>query len=713
MKPQIKVEQNYEFRRELNQVHKANRRQAGAVLQPDEVMVDESWNIVVGSNPHPVLLAAARDLQDYFLVSMNLHLSLCQKADSSPAILLTVKEDVGQKRSYHFEVTEKQISICGTDPAGTGQGCYYLEDLMNLREAPFVTKDRFFRKPLFSPRMVHSGWGLDQFPDAHLNAIAHAGFDSVLLFVKGPHQTTHGVMDFNDLIDRCEHFGLGVYFYSYLPSFKSPDDPDAGTFFDSSFGEVFKQSPKAKGIILVGESCCFPSKDPNTTGREGDYSNTKNEGIADPRITPGFWPCNDYPQWLNAVKKSIRKHAPKAEIVFWTYNWGKIDEKYRLELIRNLPKDIILQATFEMFEVINKYPNHQMVQPDYSITFPGPGQYFSSEAQCAKECGLRLYTMSNTAGRTWDFGVAPYVPTPQQWFKRFRAMREAQKNWGLSGVMDSHHYGWYPSPISECAKWSFWSPEVDLEQLLYRIAVRDFGEKAASEAVAAWQLWSDAINSYTPGFDDQAGPLRVGPSYPLIFHPILYPHTEQKMQFPTTPLSPVGARWLHPMYNPEHIYGQTNCGRRIHEDIKIMSAALQTYDQGTALMTRALTKVPDEKRITAAKLAGVGEFCGNSIRTMIHVKRWWILNKRLEIEYDFSVANAILDEMVDIVNAEMTNVEATIPLVQADSLLGWEASMDYMCDAKHLQWKIRQLNNLLNTLQIYRKSLCRHPNMTR
>ncbi|MEN6384919.1 MAG: hypothetical protein ABFD79_06940 [Phycisphaerales bacterium] len=59
------------------------------------------------------------------------------------------------------------------------------------------------------------------------------------------------------------------------------------------------------------------------------------------------------------------------------------------------------------------------------------------------------FTMSHTAGMTWDFGAVPYVPTPYQWMKRFEGMHLAHRKWNLTGLMDSHHYGWWPSPISQ------------------------------------------------------------------------------------------------------------------------------------------------------------------------------------------------------------------------------------------------------------------------
>ncbi|MBQ2719262.1 MAG: hypothetical protein IJF73_04260, partial [Clostridia bacterium] len=46
---------------------------------------------------------------------------------------------------------------------------------------------------------------------------------------------------------------------------------------------------------------------------------------------------------------------------------------------------------------------------------------------------------------------------------------------------------------------------------------------------------------------------------------------------------------------------------------------------------------------------------------------------------------------------ERENVLATIPLVQLDSRLGWEPSMEYACDEDALRWKLDQLDYELNS----------------
>ena len=58
-----------------------------------------------------------------------------------------------------------------------------------------------------------------------------------------------------------------------------------------------------------------------------------------------------------------------------------------------------------------------------------------------------------------------------------------------------------------------------------------------------------------------------------------------------------------------------------------------------------------------------------------------------------------------IAEAEIKNAEDTIPLVRLDSRLGWEPSMEYMCDENHLVWKIKQVRLVMAELDMYAASL--------
>lgn len=56
--------------------------------------------------------------------------------------------------------------------------------------------------------------------------------------------------------------------------------------------------------------------------------------------------------------------------------------------------------------------------------------------------------------------------------------------------------------------------------------------------------------------------------------------------------------------------------------------------------------------------------------------------------------------------SEIENAKVAISLVRLDSRLGWEPSMDYIADEKAIEWKIKQVEFMLNTeLVTYKKRL--------
>lgn len=687
------MEQNYEFRKKLNIVHKPNRRNMSLQCAENEISVCDCWQILIDSDASPYVAGIASDLQDYLFTSMNVSVmirrknqrSCCTDCEPTGTIRLTV--DTAQNslepttsRSYKISVQAGKITVTGFGERGIGQGCYYIEDLMNLREAPFLPVMEEVRKPLFSPRMIHSGYIMDQFPNPHLNAIAHAGLDTVLLFVSGVNQTPTAYVDINDLIERADSFGLDVYLYSYLISEKHPDDPDAEEYYENSYGALIKAHPKAKGIIFVGESCEFPSKDPHTTGRL-----SRDAGInLEHKISPGWWPCTDYPDWLNMLKRIMWKYNPDLDIVFWTYNWGWAPEEDRLALIRQLPTDVSLQATFEMFEDIEK--DGIMTRcADYTVSFEGPGTYFSTEAQAAHERNLRLYAMANTGGLTWDIGVIPYQPIPFQWKLRYDALLKAQEDWGLAGLMESHHFGWWPSFVSELAKWSFWAPEVNYDEMVMRIAKRDFSAEAAALVVDTWKDWSAAWKDYVVTNEDQYGAFRVGPSYPFFLD-------SEPKPLPKVPYAHFGSDICMSDYVPHD-------PSIVSVEADILQRMKSKWCEGLQKLEKAMPMVPETKQDNALRMLNLGRFVANCIQTTINIKQWWQLKDRLKSTDNKQNKTALLQQMKDLLDMEMENVKATIPLVELDSRLGWEPSMEYMTDREHLEWKISVLEQALEEIR--------------
>ena len=57
--------------------------------------------------------------------------------------------------------------------------------------------------------------------------------------------------------------------------------------------------------------------------------------------------------------------------------------------------------------------------------------------------------------------------------------------------------------------------------------------------------------------------------------------------------------------------------------------------------------------------------------------------------------NELVDEMINICKCDRENAIETIPLVEFDSRLGYEPSMEYMCDRAHIEWKLNLLNEVI------------------
>ena len=126
-----------------------------------------------------------------------------------------------------------------------------------------------------------------------------------------------------------------------------PDDEGAQEFYDALYGELFTVCPKLKGVTLIGEANQFASRDP-AVGKT-PYEENFVENIPTGKLSPGWWPCKDYPQWAEMVANAIHKQRADAEVIFCTYNWGFAPEKDRVALIEKLPKNVSLLVTWDMF----------------------------------------------------------------------------------------------------------------------------------------------------------------------------------------------------------------------------------------------------------------------------------------------------------------------------------------------------------------------------
>lgn len=679
----LPTEPKYGFRKRMRVVHRENIRDFSLTKKNNEFEFANGVTLVLPKSSGAVLKCAGEDFAGYLFTSMSVSAMVGYVPAGETSVYLNIDSSIDE--DYIIDVSEN-IVIRGKTERALAQALYALEDKMNLRKAPFVEKGIISHTFMFSPRMVHSGYALDDYPNEHLSSIAHAGMDAILIFVKDVNMTPSGFLDFNDLIDRAARYGLDVYAYSYMKSQFHPDDAGAKEFYENLYGRLFECCPGFKGVILVGESVGFPSHD---TRVAPENKMSQKDGIPYLKPRPGYFPCSDYPLWLDLIKNTIRAHKKDADIVFWTYNWGYADAKERLELIEALPTDITLMVTYEMFESYKLGLIKQTVA-DYSLAFPGPGFYFISEAEVAKKRGIKLYAMTNTGGLTWDMGTIPYEPMPLQWMKRHQGLREANGKYGLCGLMESHHYGYWPSFIGELAKQNFIKENSDLNVNLRNVIKMHFGLENTDEIIKALKKWSDAIANYTPTDADQYGAFRCGPSYPLCLVKAVKP--------PTADFAHFGNRILFTTYPADYAPNTIlPCGRgmlpslRINGELKALYKMQKLMEEGLAIL-----KEIDNPSEEFAYLVNLGEYICTCVQTGIHAKEWYMLTGKLKIETNRSKVLKMIEEVKGMLLSEKENALRALDAVKKDSRLGWEPSMDYIGGVEAIEWKLRHLEYVLD-----------------
>lgn len=675
-----RAEGEYDFRKRLEVVHRADRRDMAAKRAADEFELADGIAICPsGGESDGLMFRAAVDFEDYLRVSMKVD-AIVRRRGSAPAgsIVVGLDPTLGERAS-RIEVGDG-VSVSAGSERAAAQALYHLEDLMNLRCGPFLKKGVEKREARFDVRMSHSGYGNDIFPDEHLSQMSHFGITAILVFLDDIDKTkAQEYQDLKALIRRAARHGLDTYLYSYIKAFAHPADEGGKEAIDSAYGRIAGHYPEAKGVILVGESCQFPSKDPRV--QSVMY---KDKDPNDRRPLAGWFPCADYPEWLRAVEDAIHKRAPRQELVFWTYNWGWAPESDRMRLIDSLPKDIALMATFEMFERRTLRNGIDTPTADYTISIPGPGRYFASEAERAKRNGLRLYTQANAGGLTWDFGCIPYQPLPQQWNARWRGLVEAHGRWGLSGIMENHHFGWWPSFIAELEKEAFVDGGIPFDEHLRRIAVRDFGEANADAAMEIWKTWSDDAADYAPTDCNQYGTFRIGPAYPFTFGhaPIARNEFPGKRYASNWPADICRMDYLEEGFVPQLTPERTD-DEYFRREIDLFEPMAEHFDSGSRAFSDMAARLDGRRRSCALEMANLAGYLAAACRTAVNVKRGAIAFRANDRPALLAAARA-----------EYANARAALDFVKRDSRLGWEPSMEYCGGPGQIRWKLAVMERL-------------------
>ena len=162
----LKREEKYTFQKRFCQVHKPIRNWKEKTPTADEFVLENEMTICLNCDS-PVAKTAVKDFAAFLKTAFGFSAKF---ATENGDLQLSIDPTMTDYMSRKITVGDKGIAVTAADDRGIAQALYDLENCMNDRKAPFLKKGVSEKKPLFSPRMIHSGYAIDEFPDAYLKS---------------------------------------------------------------------------------------------------------------------------------------------------------------------------------------------------------------------------------------------------------------------------------------------------------------------------------------------------------------------------------------------------------------------------------------------------------------------------------------------------------------------------------------------------------------
>ncbi len=739
----LPTEAPYAYHERLSQepVHRARRNVDTQVESGEMEISPTGWRLVWKSRESTVLSGAVLDLQDYLAVSMGVRVSieardgLGDHSTLGQSIVVGTREDLpdvgaGLKgpKDYAIAVTQDRITVCGYDERGVLFGLHNLEARMNLREAPFLPANlNTVRHSLYDTRMVQSWMGWMEFPDTVLSHMAHDGFDAIFASVytnpNGDRTTAESSTDFyarlmhrirhqdparvRDLIDRAKRFGIKVYtpiIYQYTGT------PESEADLRRLVKELLRDFPDIQGYVLLTEGFWYK--------QWGGGHGASKEYIED-------WAR----QWSRAVAIVAEEcHAvnPAIEILPWEYNIdfrpSNVDTKRYF--IQQLPQNTTPLLTWEngkSFE-IDGLQGHLK---DYGINVVGPAEVTAAQIVEARKRGMKVYSNAQTFSCGAQLQTVPYQPFPQQWHARYKALEEH----GINGTLESWSSGYVPCFVTELRGWYCWSDAPPLEELLLKIAARDFGTEHAANVVKAWDLFSQAARLVpdtgpymgttnavgNPIFFEQP-PARTGTFHHSWMDQGMwqgYLGAEMNPYWPFTVSRLVFIPDFSNQSNVAESYARGVSGIESPGDQKVLPVFLKylrlatdKLGEGLALYRAAAMESPEGKRTGALREVIVAEQIERMLLSNQAILGFEDLRLQLMAEKDPAKAGSLLDQMEGILREEITRTELVLNAMAHDARIGFQYEVDYVYTPYSLGEKLEVLREGLEVqLPAYRAGL--------
>ena len=537
---------------------------------------------------------------------------------------------------------------------------------------------------------------ISSYPEGLLQRLAAQGVNAVWLhtvlrtLAKDPKYPEFGegserrIANLNKLIARAAKYGIKVYLYmneprAQVPSFFEKDGrmalrgvpqrdgtsyamctscPEVRRWMRDALEQVFRQTPGLGGIFTI-----TASENLTNCPSRGDHAKC-------PRCAKRSR-AEIVAEVNNTLIEGMRRGNPNAEAVVWDWAWPDDAEP---EIIRLLDKRNCRLMSISERHVPTCRGGVPSKTGEYSISVVGPGVRATNFWHQARVAGLKTAAKVQ-AGATWEFATIPYLPTMDLVARH--AFNLAHED--VDGVMLSWSLGCCPSPnltayrdITRATK----SPGEFLDALANRL----YGAAAAPIARKAWTAFSEGFVEYPFSVGTvYCGPHHWGPANPLYLEPTGYRATMVGIPYDAL-------RQWRSIY-PENVY------------VEQMSKVAEGFGRGCDVFESMVAACPPELRDNARREAGQFRTAYLHFKSSADQTRFVMARDRRLKATSADERGLAEKEMREIAARELATAKALLPLVLADSRIGYECSNHYFYIPQDVREKILCCRAILEKLK--------------
>jgi hypothetical protein len=465
------------------------------------------------------------------------------------------------------------------------------------------------------------------------------------------------------------------------------EHPLVKQWLQESMAGVFRAAPSLSGVTLIigGEGFyhCFM----RPYGVVKGHTNCRRcEALGAETVVANL---------INLLAEAARSINPQAEVIAWPYSaehvWSA--DKAQAGLIEKLRPGAGIFTEIEKDEYVEKPGGVRKHLWDYSIDLIGPGERAKQQITACRAAGIPIYTKSEPE-LGFEAPRLPHIPCLDRWLERAEALAScgADGAWVFPAFRPC-----YGTSAAESYKLMWWDPVPDRSTALDQLARRIAGREAGPHLREAWQFVSQAI-AYSPELPPYyTGPYYLGPAHPMIADPgAELPQVFYGRYLFMAEISDKEGLPLRPTFDTKPRGDVEKFGAMYRQMRDTLARAVEAIEKAKPLVPGRcrLPFAAEESPIrwfhhTARTQANFYESCSLRDRILVIAARSDRSPEQIE------EASELLERWKSVLEDELANTEAALPVVQNDMRLDFYYGGDHTFPhaADMIQAKLDMLRN--------------------